>query len=120
MTNKSHKRAKAAAAAATCIDPRISLVGVGAILLSGKQRFTISFAAKADEGSLPGLLRLYPPPEVLEIVRDCDRVHLEILGVAFRSNIAGCDDDKNAVLIAAAPFFRALAKAVTQQFGRDW
>lgn len=93
----------------------LSLVARGVLTAAGMQSFAVELRAEANDGLPPGLLEVKADPELLELAFARRTVQLDVLGIQFRTRVAGYAKDTETLHVLAGPLFRALAKTINAQ-----
>jgi len=93
----------------------LSIVARGVLTAAGMQSFAVELKAEAIDGLPPGLLEVKADPELLLLAFHRSTVRLDVLGIRFRSRVAGYAKDSKTLHVLAGPLFRALTKAINAQ-----
>jgi hypothetical protein len=93
----------------------LSLVARGVLTAAGMQSFAVELRAEANDGLPPGLLEVKADPELLELAFARRTVQLDVLGIQFRTRVAGYAKDTETLHVLAGPLFRALVKTINAQ-----
>ena len=93
----------------------LSIVASGVLTAAGMQSFAVELKADAIDGLPPGLLEVKADPELLQLAFHRSTVQLDMLGIRFRTRVAGYAKESKMLRVLAGPLFRALAKAINAQ-----
>ncbi len=91
------------------------MVARGVLTAADMQSFAVELKAEANDGLPPGLLDVKADRKLLELAFARGTVRLNVLGIKFRTRVAGHAKDTETLHVLAGPLFRALAKAINAQ-----
>lgn len=95
----------------------LSIIARGVLTAVGIGSVPVEFSAEAIDGLPPGLLHVRANPELLEVAFARATVQLDVLGIRFRTRVAGYCKETKTLHVLAGPLFRALAKGINAQTG---
>lgn len=90
----------------------LSMAATATLTVDANMSGTVNIRAEAVDGLSPCLLELSGDPELMRSAYQSEHVQLELLGLRFRTHVAGQIKESGSILVEAHPLFRAMANCL--------
>jgi hypothetical protein len=86
----------------------LSIRATAILTVDGILSDTVDVGGMSRNSRVPGLLHISGDPELIEVARHRKTVKLDLLGLKFRTRVAGYYKESEILLVASEPLFRAM------------